>query len=47
MTLQTLTAPLTVSAGETLRVRIYPWNTAAATGKYLCLQSLTFHGTAQ
>lgn len=47
MALQSVTEPLTVSSGETLRVRVYPWNTAAATGKYRCLQSLTFHGTAQ
>jgi lysophospholipase L1-like esterase len=47
MTLQTFTPVLTVADGQTLYVRVFPWwSGKAATGKYLCLQSLTIHGVA-
>lgn len=48
MIFQTLPLALTINAGETLYIRAFPWlRGAAATGKYMCLQSLTVHGTAQ
>ena len=48
MTLQSQQPVITVNSGETLYIRAFPWlRSAAATGKYLCLQSLTIHGTAQ
>jgi hypothetical protein len=31
----------------TLRVRVFPWNKAVATGKFMCLQTVTVHGTIQ
>ena len=45
---QSFAPAVTVSDGSTLYVRIFPWlkGSAAATGKYLCLQSLELHGTA-
>lgn len=47
MTLQTFSPVLTAADGQTLYVRIFPWwGGKAATGKYLCLQSLTIHGVA-
>jgi lysophospholipase L1-like esterase len=49
MTLQSFPMTLTLAPGDTLYVRAHPWlkGTAAATGKYLVLQSLTVHGNAQ
>jgi lysophospholipase L1-like esterase len=49
MTLQSLSPVITVADGETLYVRFLPWykSSTAATGKYLCLQSVTIHGRAQ
>lgn len=37
---------LSVSEGETLRIRIYPWYNNAATGKTICLSDVTVHGIA-
>jgi lysophospholipase L1-like esterase len=48
MVLRSFNSTLTVHPGETLYVRVFPWyKGAAASGKYLCLQSLTVHGWAQ
>jgi lysophospholipase L1-like esterase len=48
MVLQSFTPILTVNDGETLYVRVFPWlKGASASGKYLCLQSVTIHGMAQ
>ena len=39
---------ITVNSGETLYVRVFPWlRSTPASGKYLILQSLVIHGTAQ
>lgn len=37
---------LSVSEGETLRIRVYPWYNNAATGKTICLSDVTIHGIA-
>jgi pectate lyase len=37
---------VTVNSGETLYVRIYPWYTAATSGKYTIAKSVTVSGTA-
>jgi hypothetical protein len=48
MMLQAFTPVVTLAPGETLLVRVFPWcKGASATGKYLCLQTVTVHGTAQ
>ena len=48
MNLQTFSPALTLGPGETLYLRAFPWlKGASASGKYMCLQSVTFHGTAQ
>jgi hypothetical protein len=38
---------ITVGPTDTLRLRVYPWYKSVAATKYLCLQSLVVHGTAQ
>jgi lysophospholipase L1-like esterase len=47
MTLLSFSPIIALASEETLYLRIYPWYNAAATAKYLCLQSLTIHGTAE
>jgi hypothetical protein len=48
MILQSFAPIVTLNPGETLYLRIFPWyKGASASGKYLCLQTLTIHGTAQ
>jgi len=50
MIFRTFTPIVVLAPGETLVLRIYPYlynGSAVATGKSLCLQSLTVHGTAQ
>ncbi|MBS2024218.1 MAG: cadherin-like beta sandwich domain-containing protein [Deltaproteobacteria bacterium] len=48
MTLNTFAPTITLNPGETLYIRAFPWlKGASASGKYLCLQTLTVHGTAQ
>jgi hypothetical protein len=37
---------VTVNAGQTLRLRIFPYSKAAATKKYLSLRAVTLHGVA-
>jgi len=37
---------VTVNAGQTLRLRIFPYSKAVATKKYLSLRSVTVHGAA-
>lgn len=46
-TVETADVELTLSAGETLYLRIYPWvhnDTSVRTGKYLCLQDVKIVG---
>jgi hypothetical protein len=38
---------IVVNPGDTLYVRIFPWQTQSGSGKYLLLQSFTVHGTVQ
>jgi hypothetical protein len=38
---------IVVNAGDTLHLRIFPWQTGATSTKYLLLQSVTVHGTVQ
>jgi lysophospholipase L1-like esterase len=47
MTLFSFSPIVPLAANETFYVRVYPWYNAVATAKYLCLQTLTIHGTAQ
>jgi lysophospholipase L1-like esterase len=48
MSFQTFSPAVTLGPGETLYLRAFPWlKGASASGKYMCLQSITFHGTAQ
>jgi lysophospholipase L1-like esterase len=47
MTLLSFSPIVSLAAGETFYLRVYPWYNAVATAKYLCLQTLTIHGTAQ
>ena len=49
MVYKSLQSSVKVSAGESLRIRLYPWwsSSLAATGKYLCIQSLEIHGVAE
>jgi hypothetical protein len=47
MSLASFSPVVTLATGETLFVRVYPWYNAVATAKYLCLQTMTVHGTAQ
>jgi lysophospholipase L1-like esterase len=47
MTLLSFTPIIAVDTGVTLRVRVFPWNKAVATGKFMCLQTVTVHGTIQ
>lgn len=37
---------ISLKAGQTLRVRVYPWYNGTATGKTICLSDLTIHGMA-
>jgi hypothetical protein len=46
MTLLSFSPIIALGSGETLYLRVYPWYNAVASGKYLCLQTLTLHGTA-
>jgi lysophospholipase L1-like esterase len=48
MVFQTFPSTLVLNPGDTLFLRVFPWlKGAAASGKFVCLQSLTIHGTAQ
>lgn len=47
MVFRALSQSIRVNSGKALYLRIYPWNSAAALGRYLCLQGLEIHGTAQ
>jgi hypothetical protein len=47
MSFFSFTNVITVDPGKTFYLRIYPWNKAAASGKFLCLQNLVIHGMAQ
>ncbi|MBO5780309.1 MAG: Ig-like domain-containing protein [Muribaculaceae bacterium] len=38
---------LKLNDDETLRVRIYPWYSSAATGKTICVSDVTIHGMAE
>lgn len=38
---------ITVNSGQKLYIRVYPWYTSTATGKFLCLQNVTVSGIAQ
>lgn len=42
----TETPVLTIPAGESLRLRFYPWYNGAATGKTICLSDIKIHGYA-
>ena len=46
MTLQEYGVTIPVSAGETLYVRIFPWNSAGNTGKYLAVYDFNINGTS-
>jgi hypothetical protein len=37
---------LKLLAGETLKLRVYPWYSSAATGKTICLSDVKIHGVA-
>lgn len=39
------TVNVTVPAGQTFYVRIYPWYTSSSTGKYVCPQNVVISGT--
>lgn len=49
MIYRTLQSSVRVNAGESLRLRLYPWwsSSVTATGKYICIQSLEIHGVAE
>lgn len=38
---------LKLAAGQTLYLRIFPWYTTTATGKYVCLQNVTISGKSE
>ncbi len=38
---------LALEAGQSLLLRVYPWNKSAASGKTICLSYVTFHGIAE
>ena len=40
------TPSVTVNAGESIYLRIYPWNTGATTGKYVITNSVVISGTS-
>jgi lysophospholipase L1-like esterase len=47
VTLHSFGPLVTVNDGETLRLRVFPYNNAQVKNRYLCLQSVTIHGIAQ